>query len=159
MEYIGVNELFRRSPSSPRSPTTSMPIWRQHHQHPQHPQQASRTFSLPTSKLPIDDVHYCSFCLSFSHPSMQCTALPPQIHAALINKREVNYFRYREALDDQRRILTVTVHRRKTVLLRRISRAQSMPRTDRTIHDHLACHRTDTLQTHLRRNRLRKTKG
>lgn len=74
----------------PRSPYTTMPIWRQQHQHPQQLQQAPRSFWTPSSTPSIDDMPYFWFCLSLNHTFMHCTSLPPVIHTTLISTRNVN---------------------------------------------------------------------
>lgn len=83
-------KLSCKNPSSPRSPPTSMPIWRQHHQHLQHPQQADWSFSPKASTTSIYDAPYCLFRLVPNRPSTQCPDIPLQLCARHINKLEAN---------------------------------------------------------------------
>lgn len=52
---------------------------------------SATNISAPTSTTSINDVNYCQFCLSLNQTSTQCSALPLQIYATLINMREA-YF-------------------------------------------------------------------
>lgn len=49
-----------------------------------------QSFSPSLSTIPINDAPLCRFCLSSSRPTTQCSAMPSQLHATLINTGEAS---------------------------------------------------------------------
>lgn len=67
-----------------RSRPTTIPIWQQILQ------RTAQSFWPPLSSTSIDDGTFCSFGLVSSHPTTQCSSIPLQLRATLIDKRKDN---------------------------------------------------------------------
>lgn len=131
---------------------TAIPIWHQQ------PQCARQSFSPSLPVTSLHDAPFCRFCLANNHPTMQCSAAPPQTHVILITTRGVNVSsiarRPRQYPSNSYRGRSRTKHGSTRTMQCSINVSNMHPLLNRKIHL-----RAGLSQKCLRHSSLRKTKS